>query len=46
MKKLDICETKNMYGGGFRIGIAALIGAGISFIIGAFDGWTRMFKCR
>ncbi|MBR2603973.1 MAG: hypothetical protein IKE10_03025 [Bacilli bacterium] len=46
MKKLDICETKNMYGGGFRIGIAALIGAGISFVIGAFDGWTRMFKCR
>ena len=42
MKKLDICETKNMYGGGFRIGIAALIGAGISFVIGAFDGLIKL----
>ena len=46
MKKLDICDTKSMYGGGFRLGIAALVGAGISFVIGVFDGWTRMFKCR
>ncbi len=46
MKKLDICKTKNMYGGGFNLGIAALIGAGISFVIGALDGWTRIFRCR
>jgi hypothetical protein len=46
VKKLDICKTKNMYGGGFNLGIAALIGAGISFVIGALDGWTRIFRCR
>lgn len=46
MKKLDIYETKCMYGGGWSIGLAALIGAGISFVVGVFDGWTRMFKCR
>ena len=46
MKKLDVYKTKKMYGGGFNLGIAALIGAGISFVIGAFGGWTRMFRCR
>lgn len=46
MKKLSIYESKSMYGGGLNLGIAALIGAGISFVIGVFDGWTRMFRCR
>lgn len=46
MKKIDTCESKNIYGGGLSLGVAALIGAGISFVIGVFDGWTRMFKCR
>ena len=46
MKKLNICDCKNMYGGGISIGLAALIGAGISFVIGTLDGWTRFFRCR
>ena len=41
MKKLDVCKTRNMYGGGFSIGIAALISAGISFVIGTLDGKSK-----
>lgn len=41
MKKLDTSKTKCMYGGGWHIGVAALIGAGISFVIGALDGLRK-----
>ncbi len=41
VKKLDICESKCMYGGGWSLGIAALIGAGVSFVIGALDGLRK-----
>jgi hypothetical protein len=41
VKKLNTYNTRNLYGGGMNLGIAALIGAGISFVIGVFDGQTR-----
>ena len=46
MKKLDKKELKNVYGGGFNFGIAALIGAGITFVIGIIDGYIRPLACN
>lgn len=42
MKKIKNNELKNIYGGGFNFGIAAMIGAGITFIIGIIDGLNRL----
>ena len=46
MKELSIKEEKNIFAGGLSAGIYAAIVAGISFIVGIFDGVTRPFKCR
>lgn len=39
-------ELMNIEGGGFNAGVAALIAAGISFMVGIFDGIVRPLKCR
>jgi len=39
-------ELKNINGGAFKFGIGALIGAGISFIIGLIDGYMRPLSCN
>lgn len=46
MKKIKNNELKNIYGGGFNFGIAAMIGAGITFIIGIIDGYIRPLACN
>lgn len=46
MKEISIKEAKNTYAGGLSAGIYAAIAAGISVIIGFFDGISRPFKCR
>ena len=46
MKELDINETKSIYAGALSPGVYALIAAGVSFLVGVFDGVTRPFKCR
>ena len=47
MKKLNENEMKKINAGGLAVaGIIALITAGISFLGGLFDGYTRPFKCR
>ena len=43
MKKINNNELKNINGGGF--GLWAL-GAGIVFLIGVVDGYTRPLKCN
>ena len=46
MKELKVDELVNISGGGFSFGIFALIGAGISFIIGVIDGYVRPLSCN
>lgn len=47
MKKLSINESKNIKAGAVSAGwVAAGIIAGITFLVGVFDGFTRPFKCR
>ena len=46
MQKLSITRQKEIYAGGLGTGVYAAISAGISFIIGIFDGITRPFRCR
>lgn len=46
MKKIEKENLKNVYGGGFSFSLAALIGAGITFIIGVIDGYVRPLACR
>lgn len=46
MKKIDKQELKTIYGGGFNFSIAAIIGAGITFIIGVIDGYIRPLACN
>lgn len=46
MKNIDNKELKKIHGGGFNFGIAALIGAGITFIIGVIDGYIRPLACH
>ncbi len=46
MKKLNLYELKNIKGEGSAGWIVAGIIAGITFIIGIFDGYTRPFRCR
>lgn len=46
MIKLNYNEAKMIKAGASAGWIAAGIIAGISFIIGIFDGFTRPFKCR
>ena len=44
MIKLEKQNLKKIYGGGF--GTCLLIGAGVVFIIGVLDGYTRPLKCN
>lgn len=46
MKRIEEQELKQIYGGGFSFGIAGLIGAGITFLIGVIDGYIRPLACR
>lgn len=39
-------ELMNIRGGSISFGVAALIGAGVAFIIGIIDGFTRPLKCN
>lgn len=46
MLKLTKEEAKNIKGGAAAGWIAAGIIAGITFLVGVFDGFSRPFKCR
>ena len=46
MKRLNDKELMDVEGGGFNLGVASLIAAGISFLVGIFDGIIRPLKCR
>ncbi len=46
MKKLNNNEMKKISGGGINIGLLIGIGAGVSFLIGFFDGLIRPLKCN
>lgn len=46
MKILEEQELKQVVGGGFSFGLGALIGAGITFLIGLIDGFVRPLGCN
>ena len=46
MKTINNQELKQIKGGGINFGIGALIGAGITFIIGIIDGYIRPLACN
>lgn len=46
MKKISDLELKKINGGGFSIGIALGVGAGVTFLVGMIDGLFRPLKCR
>ena len=46
MKKLNMKEVKSIKAGASSGFIFAGIIAGISFLAGIFDGFTRPFRCR
>lgn len=46
MKKLNMKELKSIKAGASSGFIFAGIIAGISFLAGIFDGFTRPFRCR
>lgn len=46
MLKLTKNESKNIKAGAAGGWIAAGIIAGITFLVGVFDGFSRSFKCR
>ncbi|MDD3392435.1 MAG: hypothetical protein PHE54_02740 [Bacilli bacterium] len=46
MQKINKEELLLINGGGFGLGLALLIGAGIVFIIGVIDGFVRPLKCN
>ncbi len=46
MKELTINEMKGITGGAISPIIWGLIAAGISFLGGLLDGYTRPYKCR
>ena len=46
MKIITEQELKQINGGGFHFGIASLIAAGITFIIGVIDGYIRPLACN
>lgn len=39
-------EMKQIVGGGFSLSLGALIGAGITFLIGLIDGYVRPLACH
>ncbi len=46
MKKLNVNEMKQIKAGGITAVGWAIIAAGISFLAGLLDGYTRPYKCR
>lgn len=46
MKELKKYEQKKIKAGAINGWLVAGIAAGITFIIGVFDGITRPYKCR
>ncbi len=44
MVKLEKNELMNISGGGFGLGL--LVAAGVLFLIGVIDGYTRPLKCH
>lgn len=46
MYELDKKELININGGSISLGIGCLFIAGIIFIIGVIDGYTRPLKCH
>ena len=46
MKKLSSNELKRIEAGSISGWAVAGIVAGITFLVGVFDGFTRPFKCR
>ena len=47
MKKLNEKEMKQIKAGALSAaGIWAIVAAGVSFLGGLLDGYTRPFKCR
>ncbi len=46
MKELNNFELKNIKASGISGWAIAGIIAGITFLVGIFDGYTRPFKCR
>lgn len=46
MKVIEEQELKKIVGGGFSLGLGALIGAGITFMIGIIDGFVRPLACH
>ncbi len=46
MKELNKTELRKIKGGASAGWVVAGIVAGVTFIIGIFDGFTRPFRCR
>ena len=46
MQLLNEYQLKQVIGGGFSLGLGALIGAGIAFLVGFIDGYVRPLACR
>ena len=46
MKKLNVNEMKQIKAGGITAVGWAIIAAGLSFLAGLLDGYTRPYKCR
>ena len=46
MRELSIKEKNEMYAGGLSLLSFAAIASGISFVVGIFDGITRVLKCH
>lgn len=43
---LENKELMNISGGGFKFGIAAIIGGIVTFLIGVVDGYLRPLSCN
>jgi len=46
MRKIEEKELSQIEGGGFSWGVAAVIGAAITFIIGVIEGYTNPKACN
>ena len=46
MKELSTNQAKSLFAGGLSAAAWAAIVSGISFVIGVFDGITRVLRCN
>lgn len=46
MKELSTNQAKQLYAGGLSAAAWAAIVGGVSFVIGIFDGITRILRCN